>query len=395
MFQQLTITPKKAGLYNLPLEAPPDDLSDIDELNGEKYMYLKTPRKAATIAEIIARSMMNEGHIMTSTTVDKIDWHKRHVKVFATSAGACYRFRAKRVLVTTSIGVMDKRGDCKYTSEAERRGNCDEKTTDLVMYNPRLPARKMNAVRELYIDDDRRPTSMGEYREIRIQFGTKFWNDVEEYIIINNKVGERGRCTAIQNLEAPNFYPGLNALVCTLTTEVFDKLGGPTKVLGSTSYKSEDEVVNQLLQNSLGNVYNYDFFPGGYPRCTSTSPFAAFPNPNPPQNLDECVYSYFTGENKNWYGAYSSWKPSSHKNAGRHMDRLFDRVFAPLQPSKARTKKHVLWFTGAAYCDAHSEFTHGAYWSGRLAMNEILDDWGYNLDPSLKNTPEYGFCFPE
>jgi hypothetical protein len=50
-------------------------------------------------------------------------------------------------------------------------------------------------------------------------------------------------------------------------------------------------------------------------------------------------------------------------------DEQWDLAFESLALGDNPNVPDVLWFSGAAYCDCHSEFVHGAYWVGGLAMS--------------------------
>jgi hypothetical protein len=184
--------------------------------------------------------------------------------------------------------------------------------------------------------------------------------------------------------------------VCTLTTEEFDAIAGADRIL-------TEDTVNELLEDTLGKAHASEFFVGGDPandplfRCTETSSFAQYPADPVGLGPTDCVYSYFP-DNPDWEGSYSSWRVID--GGSRAVNNLFDDAFDPLKPFWDRRffTEYALWFTGAAYCDCHSEFVHGAYWSGKLAANEILDEMGYDIlengnARALENTDEYKKCF--
>lgn len=317
--------------------------------------------------------------------VDLIDWRRNNVRVFAAPTDvnddSCTEYRAKRVVVTTSLGVLDRRGDDNYGPSLSDP-----------MYLPDLPRRKMRAIRNLYIDDTRSPTGMGEYRVFRFQFDDTFWDKNAEYFTIDNSRG-RGRFSTFQNLDYDGFFPESKALQSFLTTEEYDQIlnneGG-----------FDNAKVNELLRESLGEAFPgfFEMDENGMPdhtkpyECTVASG-NEFPDPTLELGEHQCVWSSFIGENELWYGAYSSWRPTPGNS--RKADRFFNRAFAPLEPQRKQgLGNYVLWFTGSAYCDAHSEFTHGAFWSGTLAINELLDDYGLLSEP-LESTFEYKACFPE
>ena len=369
---QLAASPGRTGLYNFPFEAPTEDV-------GRGSFYLKTERNAAKISEFIAAPIRNK--VLTGTTVDTIDWRQKRVKVHASASApnddSCFHFIAKRVLVTTSIGVLDKRGDSKYEDSDP-------------MYLPELPKKKMKAIRMLYIDNKRRPTSMPEYRPFQLQFGKAFWDTKVEYISVDNDNG-RGFFNVFQNLKHPGFFKE-NALKSFLVTQAYDKILD----MGFDNPVNADKIVNELLQSSLGTAYPDDYFDSNdnpIYHCTRVSEFMPFPNPDLELEENECVWSHFGGVNKNWYGAYVAWRVT--KGFSRRADNAFDNVFAPLRPSEHKSRARTVWFSGSAYCDYHSAFTHGGYWSGIVAMNEILQDWGYDLPVPVEETEEYKFCFKD
>ena len=369
MFKQLAAPPEKTGLYNFPFVAPVEDV-------GPGNFYLKTPRNAAFIAEILAEPLINSDKIVTGMAVDLIDWRRNNVRVFAAPTDenddSCIEYRAKRVVVTTSIGVLDRRGDNNYGPLSDP------------MYVPTLPKRKMKAIRDLYIDGTRSPTGMGEYRTFRFQFDEAFWDKNAEYFTIDNSQG-RGRFSTFQNLDYDGFYPDSKALKSFLTTDQYDQ------ILDEGGF--DNDKVNELLRESLGQAFPGFFDANGMPyECHFATSFE-FPDPNLNLGEHECVWSFFGGENELWYGSYTAWKPVLGKS--RKADRLFERAFFPLEPQRKKgLSNFVLWFTGAAYCDFHSEFVHGAYWSGILTINEILDDYGLLSEP-VENTFEYKVCFQE
>jgi hypothetical protein len=85
-------------------------------------------------------------------------------------------------------------------------------------------------------------------------------------------------------------------------------------------------------------------------------------------------------------------------------DEQWDLAFESLALGDNPNVPDVLWFSGAAYCDCHSEFVHGAHRAGGLAMNEMLLDLDdYNIYDEkgnlikdmgdLERTEEYQVCF--
>jgi hypothetical protein len=146
-----------------------------------------------------------EENILLDTSVDLIDWRgpqslrtflrrrKRPIQVRATSGDGttCYRIRAKKVLVTTSVGVTDARGDCLRSTGS--RDDCNPRDSDnKAMYNPPLPRSKMTALRDIYVDEELNTPTIGTYKDIRFQFGTNFWggnSTTEEIILTANDKG--------------------------------------------------------------------------------------------------------------------------------------------------------------------------------------------------------------
>ena len=351
-------------------------------MSAPVFFFLKTPRAAAFIAELLAMRIKNRKKtLLTGTNVTKIDWTNSkpivHARARDEADDTCYCFKAKRVLVTTSIGVLDRRGDCEY----EPLSTCDP------LFEPFLPRRQMKAIRELYIDQTRSPTGMGEYRPVRFQFGEAFWDTKRNFIAIDSSVG-RGVFSFFQNLETKKLFPGQNATQTFLTTQAYDEIlsqGG-----------LDDDKVNFLLENSLGKAYPeayFDKYDEPLYHCTEIDPPGRFPDPDLELGPLECRWSTFKGENECWFGAYSSWRVT--RGNSRRVDRKFERAYFPLQPKSDPDGEFVVWFSGAAYCDFHSEFVHGAYWSGALAINEMLDDMGLELEKPLVKTEEYMKCFGE
>lgn len=162
-----------------------------------------------------------------------------------------------------------------------------------------------------------------------------------------------------------------------------------------------ESVVNELLQKALGNVLakvaETSGIPGNF-NCAKTNvridlgSVAKLPG-------NKCQFYSTDEERKDWYGTYSSWRISN--GSSEDQDQNFDSAFEPLQPSQGNSSDpNVLWFSGSAYCDCHSEFAHGGYWSGGLAMNELLVADGYVVyrdDGSpvrrIGKTDEYQKCF--
>jgi Flavin containing amine oxidoreductase len=326
--------------------------------------------------------------------VEEIDWWQETVKVYTENEdGECVRYDAGRVLVTTSIGVMDKRGDDKYPDSRP-------------MYSPNLEEEKMSALRELYIDESRSPTNMGEYRIIQFQFGTAFWNDGSnpdvQFISTQRSDIEVGKFRAFQNLDFAEFYKGSKALKGFLVTSDYDAVKGDLESDETTA----NARINELLAESIGRAYPSAYFDNGDPdtgtaiyNCLQTSPFGPFPAQNPPSGSTDCVWSFFGGENENWYGAYSHFEVTEG-TASEAFDK-YELVFEPLTPAKYKgfgdkygKTSNTVWFSGSAYCDRHAEFVHGAYWAGIVAMNEMIDDWGYYIGTdNVTETDEYIFCF--
>ena len=286
-FLQILQNPRKAGYNNFPFTAP------IDDVGSARTFYTLAERNIAFVAELLAEKIIDEIELLT--TVEEIDYWGNGVKVYAEKEdGGCVRYWAKRALVTTSIGVLDKRGDDIYTDSRP-------------MFKPNLPEDKMAALRELYIDDTRSPTSMGEYREVRFQFGETIWgefNSPGREWISTQSPREKGKFHVFQNLDLEGFHPGTMALKGFLMTDDYLDLKDELEGEGASA------LVNSLLADSLGRgafgdgTTNFN--------CEKALPFAPFPATGAAApSGTACTWTFFDGTNENWYGAYSTFEVTS------------------------------------------------------------------------------------
>lgn len=342
----------ETGLYNLELEAPVQDV-------GEGVYYLKKDlnnpkqRAAASVTEFLAEELVREGAIKKDVKVTEIDIGCQIAKVSVTGGTT---HTARRVLDTRSIGLRISDPLVTPDTDASRK--------------------QLDALKALY--------GMGEYKTVNLQFKTSFLNltDFPLYFTVDNPDG-RGRAIFFMNLNHPDYYPGTNALKTFIVTEVYEDL------LSSTEIQSQ---VNTLLNETLGKVFQTVNFNN----CEQRVGPRPFPQPDPDNDLtDGCEWIAYLNQNELWGGSYSYWKNTGLRS--KDADTKFEEAWAPLYSDPPKQVFNY-WPSGAAKCDCHSEFVHGAHWSGILTMNEILEDMNLVLYPEsnsglTKNTFEYQACY--
>jgi hypothetical protein len=186
------------------------------------------------------------------------------------------------------------------------------------------------------------------------------------------------------NLNHPDYYPGTNALKTFFVTEVYEYLNSPGPITQTQ--------INELLGETIGKV-----FPGvDFSSCVqNTAMPPRFPKADPNTLANDCEWIAFLNQNPLWGGSYSLWKNTGLRS--KDADREFEVAWAPLYSDPPKQVFNY-WPAGAAKCDCHSEFVHGAHWSGILTMNEILEDMNFVLYPGsksglTKDTFEYQTCY--
>jgi len=293
--------------------------------------------------------------ICLNRKVTKIDWGSSPIQVSTVAANDLMnvvKYTAKHVVSTVSTAVLDH---------------------ELISFDPEI-TEKLENMRQVW------NTSL--YYEIPFQFGSydgtspqPFWPTDQEYISINLDVGLLGRCNLYHVMDY--FYPGSNALVCTLTTEVIEELN-----------LYNPAVVNGLLRESLGKVFPSlssfnDCTPCNPPECTFNyrkPPTPTNGNPTNPQKLgvNECRYRLFQSkDNENWKGSYPTWRyGGTYANLAAHWEPL------------SNSKKNSIVPAGDSTCYYYWGFQHGALWSGVRAGATVLKSLG--VQPKYHpDTPYY------
>mmetsp|Transcript_1516 Transcript_1516/g.2129 ORF Transcript_1516/g.2129 Transcript_1516/m.2129 type:complete len:555 (+) Transcript_1516:82-1746(+) len=137
------------------------------------------------------------------------------VSAFDYVTEACYRYNAKKVISTVSVGVLENRPD---------------------LFSPNLPTAKM----------DSNPFKMGVFCKVYFQFPEKFWGDKE---VINMAVSDRnqGKCNVWYNLDL--FKPGSNILFCMITDEIVGEMG-----IDSDFFYLDESMLDGILE-PLRNIY--------------------------------------------------------------------------------------------------------------------------------------------
>lgn len=344
----------------MPLEAPVENV-------GEGVYYLKKKdlvdapqRAAASITESLAEGLDSD-MIELNARVTEIDIGCQIAQVKVTGHDS-NPIEARRVIDTRSIGLRISQP----------------------LVTPRTDAsiKQLDALQMLY--------GMGEYITINLQFKREFLDltDFPLYFTVDNDAG-RGRAIFFMNLDYKDYYPGTNALKTFIVTEVYEDLKS-----NSNRGAIDKNQIEGLLAETLGKVFEMKDFSS----CTQilVPPSPEFPQPDPDANLtDVCEWFAFLDENPLWGGAYSFWKDTGLRS--KDADRKFEEAWAPLYSDPP--KQVFNYFpSGAAYCDCHSEFVHGANWAGTLTANEILEDMNFALYPGstsglTKETFEYKACF--
>jgi hypothetical protein len=235
-----------------------------------------------------------------------------------------FRYRAKRVVLTTSVGVIAS-GDIEFI--------------------PPL----------LYAN----PLVMKDYIKIFYQFENKFWDDAQ-FIVSLQKEGNIGKCHHWQNLDfkskahgarkhtSTEFLPGSGILFCTLLTEGLQELGG----------KLTDDMVQGVLLDPLRRVYG-DLVDA---------------------NLLDSKYHKWN-EDQNFYGSYSNWEPGSNlvdyfKFYGGKFDSS-EKFIAPCGHHGCNSDdKWILHISGTASCIELWELIKGAIASGERSGHYVLNDIG-------------------
>ena len=376
-------TSEKMGLYNLP------DVSDIDF--GEIGWYLTNPDGSMGSSADVGfmfisdpaqgrdgsplMDFMEKGREIQKIYWDTNDGSDFPVRVTTSSeASTCADIVTKKVVYTPSIGVLERRGDCKHVSGGTgTHDGCDPATESIVMCDPVLPKAKMDAVRRLHIDDARGDLAgMIEYREVRFEFKTKFW-DTKIFHLFEKEGGRIG-CFVWQNLDQDGFYPGSKSVVCTLSTYEWDALVDPvSKTL------TEDQV-NEFLNDSFGKLA------GGGLNCSETDPDTWKPGESTIPVDRDCVYSYFPGwtedqdndQYDDWYGSYVVWNLGETQGT---LDQDFENYISPVV-SNGQERVHI---SGTGFCDRHQGYTVVAYYAGIKSAQIVIRE----LIGIVDTTPQY------
>jgi hypothetical protein len=246
----------------------------------------------------------------------------------ATQASGCpIQYRAKRVVLTTSVGVIAS-GD--------------------IAFSPSLKYKK-------------NPLEMKDYIKIFYQFKVKFWDDAQ-FIVSLQKEENIGMCHHWQNLDfksnargarkqtSPEFLPGSGILFCTLLTEAVKELDGG---------KLTDILVKGELLDPLRRVYGDQVVN---------------------DNLLDSKYHKWN-EDENFYGSYSNWQPGSDLvdyfkfyggifySSGKFIDTCGHN-------GCNSEKEWILHISGTASCIELWELVKGAIAAGKRSAHYVLNDIG-------------------
>jgi len=255
------------------------------------------------------------------------------------SAGRCFVYRAKRVISTVSVGVLNN---------------------NLIDFQPPLS----------FPAPSRNPMEMYLYQKIFYQFPTTFWDNSDYILTLKNaeREGNNGLCFQWQNME--NYIPGSRTLMCTLTTPEFDKL------VGGRANRNTATLSPQQLRDLLEPLRR------------------AYPN------FVEPVDSYYPPINTDrdfGYGAYSDWKVGYtpwdyYRFFGGGSDNYYLATAGPLQGDDDEVYEGcthngcnskgewILYLSGAASCLEYYEFVYGGDYAGESAASYAMQSLGYPLE---------------
>lgn len=239
-----------------------------------------------TVVQAEAAEFLQPSHVMFNSTVTDISYSDSGVS--ATLDGGRV-IRGAYALCTFSLGVLQH---------------------DDVRFHPELPVYKQEAIQSMV---------MATYTKIFFKFDRKFWFDTEMGLYADP---ERGRYSAWQSLDHPNFFPGSGIIFVTVT--------------GIFAERVESLPDSQVREEAFSVLKQM------------------FPNIDVPQPLDMFFYRWHS--DPLYRGSYSNWPPS-----------FFLSHYHNLRANLGR-----LYFAGEATSLKFVGFLHGAYDEGLNIAGEII-----------------------
>ncbi|KAK0185046.1 amine oxidase [Armillaria mellea] len=261
-------------------EPSKDTLLSIDE------------RGFKTIVQAEAAEFLKPPQIMFNSTVTDISYSDSEVNVTLDGGRVIHGAYA---LCTFSLGVLQH---------------------DDVRFHPDFPD---DVHRKAYKQEAIQSMVMATYTKIFFKFDRKFWFDTEMGLYADS---ERGRYSAWQSLDHPNFFPGSGIIFVTVT--------------GIFAERVESLPDSQVREEALGVLKQM------------------FPNIDVPQPLDMFFYRWHS--DPLYRGSYSNWPPA-----------FFLSHYYNLRANMGR-----LYFAGEATSLKYVGFLHGAYDEGLNIAREII-----------------------
>ncbi|KAK0444694.1 amine oxidase [Armillaria borealis] len=285
--------------FDMEYAQSPEQSSWIAQAMNANFTYdfsRKRPSKDAllsidergfkTVVQAEAAEFMQPSQIMFNSTVMDISYSNGEVSVTLDDGHVIY---GAYVLCTFSLGVLQH---------------------DDVRFHPELPAYKQEAIQSMV---------MATYTKIFFKFDRKFWFDTEMGLYADP---ERGRYSAWQSLDHPNFFPGSGIIFVTVT--------------GIFAERVESLPDSQVREEALGVLKQM------------------FPDIDVPRPLDMFFYRWHS--DPLYRGSYSNWPPA-----------FFLSHYYNLRANVGR-----LYFAGEATSLRYVGFLHGAYDEGLNIAREII-----------------------
>ncbi|CAB9522006.1 Polyamine oxidase [Seminavis robusta] len=301
-------------------------------------LHVNDMRGFEEVPQAMFRDDADMNKLRTSTRVNKINYDENvgfqgnNYRVMvnaehtepAVGEPTCTDYYAKRVISTVSAGVI---------------------ANDLIEFNPPLE----------YPHVDYNPYYMTQYVKIFYQFDSQFWDD-NELIRVVRDVDHRGHCHHWANMNGEGFYPDSNMIRCEIMTEAFDELKDPIT----------EDLTNATLNMLLDPLRT------------------AYGEANVPEPL-QVYYPKLNKDRDFGYGAYANWKTGFTFKQYAHMYGGVDGVVDYCEHNGCNSMGDwTMILSGSHTCYDQAEFTHGAYFAGEKAANQVLRELGYTgVDESL------------
>jgi hypothetical protein len=285
---------------------------------------------------------LKSSHIKFSQRVSKIKYDlsgDKAAQVEVSDSGDCvtHQYNAKRVILTTSVGVVNEGIESGLSFEPE-----------------------------LLFKDN--PFEMKDYVKVFYQFEEKFWDDAE-FIVSLKEEGNDGRCHHWQSLDFEHnqaggrkqtntsFLPGSRIIFCTLMTEAFQGLLGKTGLTKLT----EDQLIDLL--DPLRQAYGED-----------VDTYLIAEGPSKPFHTIWSSIPHFRG-------AFNNMKPKKTiKEYFEFYGGIFDgsdKFIGPCEHNGCNGKNEwILHISGTASCLEDWEWVRGAINAGKRSGHYVLNDIG-------------------